>query len=335
MNFYLNNYYITINNNDNNSIYVNINNTFTFQKYETHFIKKDICSFMDINEMFNFMIKCFNKIDNYNVEITMDNSKLTLFFNATIDNFLNISHKMFINKSKSTYMHSMITPPNINLVSPINKLKSENDDLKSQNVELKSEINKLKSEIDNIKSEIDNIKSENIILYYDVSAKPNIFIHENKYIEKLDLSKYNNSKILWFNLNRFSKLNELIINSSTIAHTNLVTKTIFQLCRFYIHDCPYFDTFNLPHIKKLEIRKGNFTNTYSELGCLENLPNLEELRLTDFLYRINILTYIQAIPKLNKLILTNCPYVNSKVDVRDYCLKNNIQYINSSDDINY
>ena len=51
MNFSMNNYNINISTCDNTSIYVNIVNKLTFQNYETSFVKKDICSFMDINEI--------------------------------------------------------------------------------------------------------------------------------------------------------------------------------------------------------------------------------------------------------------------------------------------
>lgn len=325
MNFNMNNYNINISTSDNTSIYVNIVNKITFQNYETSFVKKDICSFMDINEMFNFMIKCFNKTENYSIDFESSESKLILFFSAKIDGFLNISHKLIVKE--------LILNSDKMLTTRLNSMKEEfqnnSDDLKSELAFTKEEFQK---QINDLKSELITIgcvKQAGKLLYE--------YIRINKYTNVLDLSKYNNTKdIIWTNFNQFGALNELIINDSWIGNYNNsgpVHSTIFQLhdYNFWVNNghalshTHFIDIFNFPQITILEITKKH--NTYTELGNFYNVPNLVELRLTNFDYKINILTYIKDIKKLKKLQLINCGDINELSNVREYCLIHKIQLV--------
>lgn len=323
MNFSMNNYNINISTCDNTSIYVNIVNKITFQNYETSFVKKDVCSFMDINEMFNFMIKCFEKKENYNIDFESSESKLILFFSAKIDGFLNISHKLIV-KELILNSDKMLTT---RLNSMKEEFKNNNDDLKSELAFTKEEFQK----------QINNLKSELVTIGCIKTQKPYEYIRINKYTNVLDLSKYNNTNdIIWTNFNQFVALNELIINDSWIGNYNnnaTVHSTIFQLhdYNFYVNSgnlsphTHFIDIFNFPQITILEITKKH--NAYTELGHFYNVPNLVELRLTNFDYKINILTYIKAILKLEKLQLINCSDINELSNVREYCLKQKIQLV--------
>jgi hypothetical protein len=303
----MNNYNINISTNDNTSIYINIVNKITFQNYETSFIKKDICSFMDINEMFNFMIKCLDKTENYNVDFESSESKLILFFSAKIDGFLNISHKLIVKE--------LILNSDKMLTTRLNSMKEE------------------------FQKQIDDLKSELITIACLKTLVPYEYLRINKYTNTLDLSKYNNnSDIVWTNINQFTKLNELIINDSWIGNYNnnsQMHSTIFQLhdYNFYVSGNgspiirPHFiDIFNFPQITILEIQK---SHGFTDLGHFYNVPNLIELRLKNFDKDLNILSYIKTIPKLKKLSLIKCSYISSTniVDIREYCLKQKIKFI--------
>jgi hypothetical protein len=307
MNFNINNYNINISTNDNTSIYVNIVNKITFQNYETSFVKKDICSFMDINEMFNFMIKCFEKKENYNVDFESSESKLILFFSAKIDGFLNISHKLIVKE--------LILNSDKMLTTRLNSMKED------------------------FQKQIDDLKSELVTIGCLKTPKPFEYIRINKYTNVLDLSKYNNNNdIIWTNINQFVSLNELIINDSWIgnhANNGSMTNTIFPLYFNYnfvnngghVLSQPHFiDIFNFPQITVLEIQK---LNGFQELGYFYNVPNLVELRLINFDKDLNILQYIQTIPKLKKFKLIKCNYITSSkiIDIREYCVKQKIQFI--------
>ena len=161
-------------------------------------------------------------------------------------------------------------------------------------------------------------------------------------MKQTDLSKYNNTiDIIWTNFNQFVKLNELIINDSWIGtNTNAspVHNTIFQLrdYNFVINAAPsynlthpwFIDIFNFPQITVLEIQKSSTSNGNVELGNFYNVPNLVELRLNNFDKDLNVLTYIQTIPKLKKFSLIKCNYITSTkiVDIREYCVKQKIQF---------
>ncbi len=308
MNFNMNNYNINISTSDNTSIYVNIINKITFQNYETSFVKKDVLSFMDINEMFNFMIKCFEKKENYNVDFESSESKLILFFSAKIDGFLNISHKLIVKE--------LILNSDKMLTTRLNSMKEE------------------------FQKQIDDLKSELVTIACLKTPKPYEYIRINKYTNVLDLSKYNNNNdIIWTNINQFVKLNELIINDSWIGnHGNngQMHSTIFQLhdYNFWVNTGhvlaqPHFiDIFNFPQITVLEIQKSSTSNGNVELGYFYNVPNLVELRLKNFDKDLNVLTYIQTIPKLKKFSLIKCNYITSTkiVDIREYCVKQKIKF---------
>ena len=168
MNFNMNNYNINISTSDNTSIYVNIVNKITFQNYETSFVKKDVLSFMDINEMFNFMIKCFEKKENYNVDFESSESKLILFFSAKIDGFLNISHKLIV-KELILNSDKMLTT---RLNSMKEEFKTNSDDLKSELAFTKEEFQK----------QINDLKSELITIgCVKQAGKPYEYIRVNKY----------------------------------------------------------------------------------------------------------------------------------------------------------
>ena len=305
MNFSMNNYNINISTCDNTSIYVNIVNKLTFQNYETSFIKKDVLSFMDINEMFNFMIKCFEKKENYSIDFESSESKLILFFSAKIDGFLNISHKLIVKE--------LILNSDKMLTTRLNSMKEE------------------------FQKQIDDLKSELVTIVCLKTPKPYEYIRINKYTNILDLSKYNNTNdIIWTNFNQFTALNELIINDSWICNYTNNTQmhsTIFQLhdYNFWVNSGnilaqPHFiDIFNFPQITILEIQK---LNGYTELGNFHNVPNLVELRLNNFDKDLNVLTYIQTIPKLKKFSLIKCNYITASkiVDIREYCSKQKIQF---------
>lgn len=309
MNFSMNNYNINISTCDNTSIYVNIVNKITFQNYETSFVKKDVLSFMDINEMFNFMIKCFDKKENYSIEFESSESKLVLFFSAKIDGFLNISHKLIVKE--------LILNSDKMLTTRLNSMKEE------------------------FQKQIDDLKSELVTIACLKTPKPYEYIRINKYTNVLDLSKYNNNTdIIWTNINQFVKLNELIINDSWIGNYNndsQMHSTIFQLRDYnfwtqssgYVLAQPHFiDIFNFPQITVLEIQKSIASSGNVELGNFYNVPNLVELRLKNFDKDLNVLTYIQTIPKLKKFSLIKCNYITSTkiVDIREYCVKQKIKF---------
>lgn len=306
MNFNMNNYNINISTSDNTSIYVNIVNKITFQNYETSFVKKDVLSFMDINEMFNFMIKCFEKKENYNIDFESSESKLILFFSAKIDGFLNISHKLIVKE--------LILNSDKMLTTRLNSMKED------------------------FQKQIDDLKSELVTIGCLRTPKPFEYIRINKYTNVLDLSKYNNNNdIIWTNINQFVALNELIINDSWIgnhANNGAFSSTIFPLHFGYnfatgsghVLSQPHFiDIFNFPQITVLEIQK---LNGFQELGYFYNVPNLVELRLSNFDKDLNILSYIQTIPKLKKFSLIKCNYITASkiVDIREYCVKQKIQF---------
>jgi hypothetical protein len=215
------------------------------------------------------------------------------------------------------------------------RLNSMKEEFQNNSDDLKSEIAFTKEEL---QKEINNLKSELITIgCVKEAGKPYEYIRINKYTNVLDLSKYNNTTdIIWTNFNQFIPLNELIINDSWIGNHNnngAVHGTIFQLhdYNFWIptghalSQTHFIDIFNFPQITVLEITKKH--NNYTELGSFYNVPNLVELRLTNFDYKINILTYIKDITKLKKLQLINCRDINELSNIREYCLKQKIEFI--------
>ena len=325
MNFYINNYNINISINDNSIIFVNIINKTTFQNYESLFVQKDICNFMNINEMYNFMIKCFSKDQYYNIDFEASENKLILFFNAKIDNFLNIAHKLVV---KELILHS-----DKMLTTRINSMKESYE----------THINDLTLKINDLTLKINDLLEEKITIACGNrnSSTVNTYFQVNKYTNILNLTKYNNNTdIIWTHISLLPKLNELIINNTLITSNDNVNKqqsTSWQLYNeIILYDQGghglihknFFDIFNFPQITILEIIQ-TVSNNITEFGYMYNVPNLEVLRLRNFSGAVTLLTYIKPLCKLKEIQLINTNTINELALFRDYCLQNSIKLMRS------
>jgi hypothetical protein len=200
-NYNINSYNVTISNNSNN-IYLNLTNNVTNQSYEGTFYKNDILSFMEIENYYEFIKKCFEQKTNYSINFEISESKLILQFVSIIEVFT-IKHKLIL---REVTLSNKIYELNYKL----EQLKIENTKLKEINLniekEMKDNLILLKIENNKLQEQINEILNEQILITDLVSV--------NKYTTNLDLSGCLNKNIIWSNVIKLPKLKKLIINDT-------------------------------------------------------------------------------------------------------------------------
>lgn len=327
---------------NNGDISVSIIDNKTQQKYENTILKehKHLC--MDIDGFYIFMCNCFSKKDGYDVKFDINASVgiMRLFFSDCLDDAVKITHTLNMYEIKKST--NLSTCEN-ELRLKINKLEKQLNDtnLKINELEeqlddsdLEEQLDESKLKINKLEEQLNDLKSETVTICYKSTVQPYDYLQVDKYTEKLDLSNYNNNReIFWSNIYKFPKLTELIINNSPIFGDNNIT-IMYQLMPydFIVRRLPYIQQdsgyynimLHFPQIKKLEIVNKSQLLT-NELGHLYNMPNLEELRLTNFTNKIKVFDYIKPLTKLTKLIITNCQNIVDIGVLFGYCGTKNIE----------
>jgi hypothetical protein len=306
----INNYNVTISNNSNNNIFINVMNNISSQTYEGTFIKKDIPTYLDIKGFFEFISKCFEQTINYSVNFEVSDSKLLLDFNTILD-FMNINHRLILRE--------LILSDDRLTTTKINQLVLSLEALRLENLELKRQLSPLIVQVN-------EILSEEILIV----CKP--YITFNKYITELDLSNYNNNNdIVWSNVPKLPKLEKLILNNTklnnkppnapdTICALNQIN--IISNHNHLIMDTHRFEMFHFNNIKHLEI-KFKEPPYIDQLGPMNMIPNLESLTLTNFLSNFVVVSYIQPLTKLKKIIINNCKDFSELANIRNYIMEKN------------
>jgi hypothetical protein len=190
-------------------------------------------------------------------------------------------------------------------------------------------IDKLEELVSNKMNDDKETSSEPVLIYRNHSHRPFRYETITNTDTEVDLSKYDNSMIIWHNLSKLVNLETLIINDTyKTAITYNRTETIYQLDNWccYTTDgnklCQSntFDVMNFYSVKTLKIVKKNGTAT--ELGIIPNIPLLENLILENFNVPINIES-IKIIKTLKKVQLINTKITNLN-DFKKYCTSNKI-----------
>jgi len=317
MNFTVNNYSNNISINDTHSIYINIMNKITFQSYESTIIKKDIPQFMDIPSFYKFMVTAYENSDEDNgilpIIYEVIEGKIAIRFRFT-NTFINIDHTLFIKE--------MVLSSDKLLTTKINSMKEMYE---NKITELENKLNKL----NNVLEQLDKINNEPILIIY-APYVPKVYM--NKSIEKLNLTSYNNINICWLNFNKFTNISELIVNTSFIPNHDggELNSSIWRLngCPFYgnyLRCNQFFDLFNFPKVTSLKILYISGETRNENLGDMSNIPNLEELILENFDYKINVFDYIKVLTNLKKLVFINSSNINKIAELREYCISKKIK----------
>jgi len=205
------------------------------------------------------------------------------------------------------------------------KINSMKEMYENKITELENKLNKL----NNVLEQLDKINNEPILIVNE----PKVYM--NKSIEKLNLTSYNNNYICWLNFNKFTNISELIVNTSFINNHQgqQLNSTIWRLhgCNFYTNNgnvlmCNhFFDLFNFPKVTSLKIVYKSEELKNEELGNMSNIPNLEELILENFDYKINVFDHIQILSKLKKLVFIDSSNINKIAELREYCISKKIK----------
>jgi len=148
---------------NNDQIHVYITNTTNFSQYEGSFKERDLRLNFDLDEVYNIMLKCFNKENGYGCSITTTECVMKIRFNANIGGLLTLKFELLLREKEMTDDKQIIC-----------KLNSELFNLKKRYEELERQLSYKNKEKDNLIIEnhkLDKLCNEYLITNRTLNAE--------------------------------------------------------------------------------------------------------------------------------------------------------------------
>ena len=181
-----------------------------------------------------------------------------------------------------------------------------------------------------------NYKIEQLEKQLDFHKNITVSFEKGKYItfkrdtDTINLSKFENSNVMWRELQYFPNLTKLVIND-TIKYCTNDTKTlseIYQVRQTYTrvdgNGNEILIKVNLPSVTSLQIIHTS-SNNRTKLNELVGMPNLKELVLINYTNELIDISIIKEIKSLQVIKLFNCKGIKNCEDITNYCKESSIE----------
>jgi hypothetical protein len=273
------------------NIYIKFSDNINFTTYESTLDQKELRLNFALPEIYKIMKKCFQKEEQYNVEVTANSNLLRLVFTALVGGILSINFEVLLRE----------------------KIMSNDAQLTTNFNKMEQKCTYLTRRIDELQETLEEYKTENQRMFEALSHTEIYLGHytpNNVYIQTL----YNHP----------INVSELVITSQySIIHWHKF-KLLFNLKKIKFTSVDVqFSLFEILNLEEIEIYGNQTTN----LSGIEKNKNIKKINLNGLtnLSHTNFMPCIKQCKKLNHLIITSCTQINT-VEIQTYCQTNRIRF---------
>lgn len=288
--FEINNFSVISSINDRN-IYIKFSDNINFTTYETTADQKELRVNFSLPAIYKLMQKCFQKEENYTVEITATESMLKLTFDAFVGGFLKITFEV--------QLREKLMSNDVQLTTNFNKMEQKCNHLSRRIDDLTGIIERYQEENRMMISALSNAE---ICLSYEAHPANcymlnTFYVHMN--ITELVINGAANTTLYWEKLSLLYSLKKITFNGIDIQ----------------------FSKFQINSLEEIEIISEH-TRVLDGIEKNKNLKNVSLLRLSSLTHP-NFMTHIKKLKHLKNLTIISCPNINT-VEIQTYCQVNGI-----------
>lgn len=291
--FEINNFSVISSINDRN-IYIKFSDNINFTTYETTADQKELRVNFSLPAIYKLMQKCFQKEENYTVEITATESMLKLTFDAFVGGFLKITFEV--------QLREKLMSNDVQLTTNFNKMEQK--------------CNHLSRRIDDLTEIIERYQEENCMMINALSSAEICLGYTNN-------QSYSGciSKTLYVPMN----IVELVINvapNNTTLHWEKLS-LLYALKKIKFSDIELqFSKFQINSLEEIEIIS---SQSQYDLFGIEKNENLKNVTLNGLINLTHpcFMPHIKKLKHLKNLTIITCRQINT-VEIQTYCQVNGI-----------